>query len=165
MIDFIEKTLESGSKVGNDQSNLMGLPIRQVGSFYELNAAAEDQKDIIAFCVNHLKSFIESEESDTEFVPLQLYVRGVAGNVKSTLINTLVTSTRRICQRSESVLVVGPTGSAAFNAGGTTCHHGLCRPFRPDDGEISDSILKKLQQNLEWTVALIADERSMIQNK
>jgi hypothetical protein len=60
-------------------------------------------------------------------------------------------------------LVAGPTGSAAFNAGGTTCHHGLwCLPFRPDDGEISDNILKKLRQKLEWTVALIADERSMI---
>jgi hypothetical protein len=70
MVDFIENTLESGSKVGNYQPNPMGLPIRQDGSFYELNAAAEDQKDIIAFCLNHLKSFIKSEESDTEFVPL-----------------------------------------------------------------------------------------------
>jgi hypothetical protein len=58
--------------------------------------------------------------------------------------------------------VVGPTGSAAFNAGGTTCHQGLCIPFRPDDGEVSDNILKKLRQKLEWTVALIADERIMI---
>ena len=116
IIDFIENTLESGSKVGNDQSKRMGLPIRQEASFYEFNAAAEDQKDIVAFCLYHLKSFIKSEESDTEFVPLQLTVCG-AGSGKSTLINTLVTSICRICQRSESVLVVGPTGSAAFNAG------------------------------------------------
>jgi hypothetical protein len=33
MIDFIENTLESGSKVDNDQSYPMGLPIRQDGSF------------------------------------------------------------------------------------------------------------------------------------
>jgi hypothetical protein len=65
MIDFMENTLGSGSKVGNDQSNPMGLPIRQDGSFYELNAAAEDQKDIIAFCLNHLENSVKSEESDT----------------------------------------------------------------------------------------------------
>jgi hypothetical protein len=74
----------------------------------------------------------------------------------------LVTSIRRICQKSESLLVVGPTGSAAFNAGGTRCHHGLCLPFRPDDGEISDKLLRNLRQKLEWTVALIADKRSII---
>jgi hypothetical protein len=38
--------------------------------FYELNVAAEDQQDIITFCLNHLKSFIESEENDAKFVPL-----------------------------------------------------------------------------------------------
>jgi hypothetical protein len=79
--------------VGNDQSNPMSLLIRQDGSFYELNAAAEDQKDIIAFCLNHLKSFIKSEESDTEFLPLRLTVHGVVGTSgKITLISTLVTS-------------------------------------------------------------------------
>jgi hypothetical protein len=71
-----------------------------------------------------------------------------------------------MCQRSGSAgLVVSPTGSAAFDAGaGTMCHHdGLCISFRPDDEEISDNILKRLRQKLEWTVALIiADERSMM---
>jgi hypothetical protein len=43
-MEFIENTLESGSKVSNHKSNPIGLLIRQDGSFYELDAAAEDQQ-------------------------------------------------------------------------------------------------------------------------
>ena len=56
------------------------------------------------------------------FTPLRMTLCGVAGSGKSTLINNLVTAIQKITQKSNSVHVVAPTGSAAFNAGGETCH-------------------------------------------
>jgi ribosome biogenesis GTPase A len=70
--------------------------------------------------------WIESEANGTELRPHQLIVYSVAESGKSTLINNLVTSIQQICQRSDCILVVGPTGSPAFNAGGMTWHHRQC---------------------------------------
>jgi excinuclease UvrABC ATPase subunit len=103
MMDFIENTLESGSEVSNDKSNPIGLRSDKMVLSINLTLQQKTNKINIAFCLNHLKSFIESEEFVIELVPLRLTVRGVAGSGKITLINTLVTSILRICQRFESV--------------------------------------------------------------
>ena len=60
-------------------------------------------------------------------------VTGVAGSGKSTMINTLVSIIRTFFQTEKSVKVCGPTGAAAFNAGGVTCHHAFCLPFQLND--------------------------------
>jgi hypothetical protein len=146
------------------EDNELGLPVRFDGSFYELDSLQEDQKDIIAYCLKHLKSWIENiaEDGTSSIEPLHLTVMGVAGSGKSTFINTLVTTIRRLFQQKESVVVCGPTGSAAFNAGGVTCHHAFSLPRVPELGEISQTKLKWLRQNLDWIIALIIDERSMV---
>jgi hypothetical protein len=59
-------------------------------------------------------------------------------------------------------VVCGPTGSAAFSAGGCTCHHAFSLPMIPELGEISQTKLKWIRQNLDWIVALIIDEQSMV---
>jgi len=87
---------------------------------------------------------------------------GVAGSVKSTLINTLVTAIRKITQKTNSVYVCGPTGAAAFNAGGETCHRLFNIQGRLEKSELSPQALKTLITKLEGTVALIVDERSML---
>src|SRR5688572_30845653 len=86
----------------------------------------------------------------------------IAGSSKSTLINTLVTAIRKITQKTSSVHVVGPTGSAAFNAGGEICHwlfniQGSLKNF-----ELSAPALRTFMSKLESTVALIVDKRSMV---
>src|SRR5687767_5196115 len=87
---------------------------------------------------------------------------GVAGSGKSTLINTLVTAIRKITGKSNSVYVCGPTGSAAFNAGGETCHWLFNIQGKINKTELSPQSQKILVAKLENTVALIVDERSMI---
>jgi hypothetical protein len=146
------------------EENELGLPLRCDGSFYELDSLQEDQKDIIAHCLKHLKKWVEdvAEDGKSSVEPLRLTVKGVAGSGKSTFINTLVTTIRRLFQQKESVVVCGPTGSAAFGAGGTTCHHAFSLPRIPELGEISQTKLKWIRQNLDWIVALIIDERSMV---
>ena len=87
---------------------------------------------------------------------------GVAGSGKSTLINTLVTAIRKITGKTNSVYVCGPTGSAAFNAGGETCHRLFNIQAKLYSLELSAQALKTLMSKLENTIALIVDERSMV---
>ena len=37
------------------EENELGLPLRSDGTFYELDSLQEDQKDIIAHCLKHLR--------------------------------------------------------------------------------------------------------------
>ena len=62
----------------------------------------------------------------------------------------------------ESVAVCRPTGSAAFSAGGTTCHHKFSLPLKSSLGEVGAASLKRIKEKLRYIVALIIDERSMI---
>lgn len=95
------------------------------------------------------------------FIPLRMTLCGVAGSGKSTLISTLVTAIRKITRKTNSVYVCGPTGSAAFNAGGETCHCLFNIQGRLYNLELSAQALKTLMTKLENTIALIVDERSM----
>ena len=87
---------------------------------------------------------------------------GVAESGKSTLINTLVTIIRKVTQMTNSVHVCGPSGSAAFNAGGETCHRLFSIQGKLEKSELSAQALKTLITKLDGTVALIVDERSMV---
>jgi GTPase SAR1 family protein len=160
--DWLEDTLKDTTFCAED--NKLGLPLRNDGSFYELESLQEDQRDIIAYCLKYLRNWIENmaDEGTSSVKPLRLTVKGVAGSGKSTFINTLVTAIRRLFDRKESVVVCGPTGAAAFGAGGSTCHHTHLLPRVPEFGEISQTKLKKIRHNLDWIVALIIDERSMV---
>ena len=77
-----------------DAENELGLPLRCDGTFYELDSLQDDQKDIIAHCLKHLKKWVEdvAEDGKSSVEPLWLTVKGVAGSGKSTFINTLVTT-------------------------------------------------------------------------
>jgi hypothetical protein len=64
------------------------------------------------------------EESDKKdpFIPLRLTVRGVAGTVKSYIINTIVSYLRRMFGDNDVAQVLAPTGIADFNVLGETLH-------------------------------------------
>src|SRR5207237_6690483 len=125
----------------------------------------KDQKEVLAYILQYFKTWYEldkTQESIKAFRPLRMTLCGVAGSGKSTLINTLVTIIRKITQKTNSVYVCGPTGSAAFNAGGETCHRLFSIQGRLENSELSAQALKTLIAKLEGTVALIVDERSMV---
>ena len=87
---------------------------------YCIDDCRDDQKEVLTFILQYFKSWYKSDktpESIRAFTSLQMTLCGVAGSGKSTLINTLVTVIRKITQKTNSVYVCGPTGSAAFNAG------------------------------------------------
>ncbi len=132
---------------------------------YSIDACREDQKEVLSYILQYLKTWMKldkTKESIKTFKPLQMTLCGVGGSGKSTLINTLVTAIRKITQKSNSVYVCGPTGSAAYNAGGETCHQLFGIKQRLHNAELSAQAQKTLNEKLKDTVALIVDERSMV---
>ena len=132
---------------------------------YSIDTCREDQKEVLAYILQYFKTWYESDkttDSARAFTPLRMTLCGVAGSGKSTLINTLVTIIRKVTQMTNSVYVCGPTGLAAFNAGGETCHWLFSIQGRLEKSELSAQALKNLITKLDGTVALIEDERSML---
>ena len=132
---------------------------------YSIEACREDQKEVLSYILQYVKRWCELEktpEALQSFIPLRMTLCGVAGSGKSTLINTLVTAVRKITGKTNSVLVCGPTGSAAFNAGGETCHQLFHIKGKIYESDLSGKAQKALMEKLENNVVLIVDERSMI---
>ena len=132
---------------------------------YSIDACSEDQKKYYLTFYSISKSAMKLptiSNLQQNVTPLRMILCGVAGSGKSTLINTLVTAIRKITGKTSSVYVCGPTGSAAFNAGGETYHRLFNIQSRFYNCELSAQTLKTFISKLEDTIALIVDERSMI---
>jgi hypothetical protein len=153
----------------NDAS--LGLPMKLNKKLeqeeYRTKDLHEDQKDVTAVVMYKLQEWFTCvrNETTTNYTPLRLTVCGEAGSGKTVLINTLVTLIRRLTGTKNSVHVCGPTGSAAFNAGGVTCQRLFHMKMHTDGTDMSAASLKCLMQELTDTVAIIVDERSMVSAK
>jgi hypothetical protein len=97
-----------------------------------------------------------------EYDPLRLTISGAGGSGKSVLINTIASVLRKVFGRSDAVHVCGPTGSAAFNAGGVTIHRLFGIAKRYTSSNLSAMKQKKLLWDFANTVCLVVDERSMM---
>ena len=113
--------------MGETAKNNLILPQRMTQQHtleeFSIDTCKGDQQKVLSYILQYFKTWYELEktpESISAFKALQMTLCGVAGSGKSTLINTLVIAIRNITQKTNSVYVCGPTGSAAFNAGGET---------------------------------------------
>ena len=165
---WLEQTIANFEMEKNTKKDLI-LPQRLTQQHkleeYSIDGCRKDQKEVLAYILQYFKNWYEldkTSESQQTFTPLRMTLCGVAGSGKNTLINTLVTAIRRITQKTNSVYVCGPTGSAAFNAGGETCHRLFNIQGRLNNSKLSAQALKTLMSKLEDTVALIVDVRSMV---
>lgn len=143
-------------KEGEDE---LGIPLRTDGTEYKMENCKKDQKEIIYTVLKNLKELHANEES---WKPLHMTIRGKAGTGKSVLINTITSNIRRLFQSRMSVAICGPTGSAAFSAGGETCHRFFHISQRSKGLPTSAETQRELQRKLKRIVALIIDERSML---
>lgn len=132
---------------------------------YTIDACKEDQKEALSYLLWYFKTWYESDKTHDSlraFTPFRMTFSGVAGRVKSTLINTFVTIIRKVTQKASSVYVCGPTGSAAFNAGGEICHWLFNIQGRLINSELSAQVLKTYFAKLKGPVLLFVHERSMV---
>src|SRR5204862_123567 len=60
------------------------------------------------------------------------------------------------------VLMLAPTGVAAFNIHGATIHSSLSIPISSNSLDLNSDRLKKLQKKLEGVKYIIIDEKSMV---
>ena len=164
--DAINKWLADNVEPKQLNEKKLRLPLKNDGSFYAVDACADDQKQVLCLILSALRSFLQCSQNPAlacDDRMLRLTVSGVAGSGKSTLINTLVTVIRRMFGCNSSALVFGPTGTAAFNAGGETTHRGWGLPKKHSAFEVSTDKRKKLCAKFSRTAILIVDERSMIE--
>jgi hypothetical protein len=145
-----------------DAPKLLKLPTRYDGSFYELQSSTTDQADILAYILDFIKSSFELENETTP-VPIRMTITGVAGSGKSTLIHTLTTALRKMFDSNDSVIVCAPTGNAASNVHGTTCHYATkIGKIQPLIQHIPAKTLIELKKVFNDVLCLIVDERSLL---
>jgi hypothetical protein len=149
-------------KLDGNKANDLNIPIRTDGSDYIIEDLAIDQKQALAVALYHIRDYCEGDLL-SEDITMRLTVAGVAGSGKSTWINTLVSLVRKLFNNNGTVGVYGPTGSAAFNAGGETINRGLGVPIPITTLEISSSKNRQLMNKFAETIAVIIDERSMVE--
>ena len=141
----MEKNKQDQSQTGDAS---LGLPMKLNKQFelesYMTKDLHEDQKDVAAVVMYKLKEWFACVENEctSNYTPLRLTVCGEAGSGKTVLINTLVTLIRQLAGTKNSVHVCGPTGSAAFNAGGLTCQKLFHMPIHSDGINMSAASLK-----------------------
>ena len=146
-------------ELDNHTNTELDIPHRSDGSKYRISDLAEDQKKALAAVVGSIKKYCSCQLS----VVMRLTVSGVAGSGKSTWINTLVTLVRRLFSCNASIGDFGPTGTAAFNAGGETINRSLKVPIQIDTMEINQHTVKYLGEKCSRMICLVIDERSLVE--
>ncbi|XP_069108859.1 uncharacterized protein [Argopecten irradians] len=105
--------------------------------------------------------------------PIHIFLTGGAGTGKSHLIKAVYYESTRLfaptLQNPDdvSVLLVAPTGVAAFNIGGSTIHNALAIPVEATTAyqPLSDEKLNTLRSKLAQLQLVIIDEISMVDKK
>ena len=98
----------------------------------------------------------------SEFEPLYITVQGAGGTGKSTVIHVIVSILEKMFYEDTKVTITSaPTGSAAFNVGGTTSHSQFGVNCRNPENDLSQNKLEVMIDQMKYIVALIFDERSM----
>ena len=155
--------LEESLVDSKSESNNIDIPTRNDGSEYEIKDLAIDQQESLAEILHAVREYCEGRDVHEQKV-LRVTVSGVAGSGKSTWINTLVSSVRKIFHNNETISVFAPTGAAAFNAGGETLHRGFGLPFRIQEQKALSGVkLKHILRRFKNTLVIIIDERSMLE--
>ena len=134
---------------------------------YRIEEAQGKQKLAILLVVKTLKQWIEhSNDPRTHaFKPLRLTVRGMGGTGKSFFIHVLSTVCRQVFQTNTVDMKVAPTGTAAFNIGGETCHSAFCISVNDSKQSLPTTKERQLQERLRRTLLIMVDERSLLSSE
>ena len=142
----------------------MDIPLQNNGSKYTTNKLEGSQKIAVAAILDNLRQWTDySNGKEPTYNKLCMTLLEKDGTGKSFLINTIVSEIPQYFQINESVLIVAPTGTVAYNVGGQTLHIEFRISIYPNQ-ELSIKSKEKLRLKLKKIVMIIIDERSMITN-
>ena len=128
------------------------------------------QEQVVYTVLKKLKEWVEfpakhKRDNSVSFSPLRLTVMGVGGTGKSFLISVIVTILKQLVYEDHEDIVTSiinaPTGAAAFNSNGKTCHNTWKIPIRKQYN-LSDEKAALMRQELQRVLFLCIDERSML---
>lgn len=124
---------------------------------------------MVFLILKKLKEWIEfpqlyNEDPSVTFSPLHLTVMGVGGTGKSFLISVLITALKSLMYDEDltTAIINAPTGAAAYNVNGKTCHRTWKLPVKQPHKELSEEKKTQLRQDLHHLILLCIDERSML---
>lgn len=146
------------------------LPKKKDGSSFTLDdiEGNEKQQQVVYTVLSKLKEWIEfpkkyASNKKLKFSPLHMTVMGVGGTGKSFLISVLVTAIRKLFHDEDilTTIINAPTGAAAYNVNGKTCHSTWSIPIKKGF-ELSDEKAAQMRHELRRILFLCIDERSML---
>jgi len=120
-----------------------------------------NQKRVFKRIEAHYNDILAGHKVD----PLKIIVMGTAGTGKSYLIRAIRKRLHTMAGNESDVpvLVIAPTGVAAFNINGATIHSTLAIPIiNSKNVDLEGDRLKQLQDRLQNIKYLIIDEKSMV---
>ena len=154
------------------QINDFVVPLKPDGSEYHIEEANAQQHHILLLVLDTLKTWVEhttnpeSQHTKEKFKPLRMTVRGMAGSGKSFLLHLLSSTIRKIFGSNSVDIKVAPTGTAAFNIEGHTCHSAFgLGVSRMQKKELSGVKRQELILKFQRTLALFIDERSLLNSE
>ncbi|CAG8821888.1 19167_t:CDS:1, partial [Cetraspora pellucida] len=122
-----------------------------------------NEKQMAVF--KHVESHFYSVLAGCQVEPLRVIIMGTAGTGKSYLIKAIRGLLMQMTgiESMSPVLVLAPTGVAAFNINGRTIHSALSIAINSTNNlDIDSERLKQLQERLRSVKYLIIDEKSMV---
>jgi hypothetical protein len=127
----------------------------------------EFQADIVYTVMRKFIEWVEypihqSHGDCKPFEPLQMTVNGPGGTGKSFVIKVLRSVIESIVPETFVSVVTAPTGAAAYNVGGTTCHSFFKVNVRNTDNPLSEPKRLKLEESMKRMLMILIDERGLL---
>lgn len=130
----------------------------------DLSTLNTTQNAIVSLIADHYTNALDSGDALQE--PLRIIIMGTAGTGKSYLIKAVRQSLQYLAREhavnQSPVVVLAPTGVAAFNIDGRTIHSALLLPLGSKAVDLSHEKIKTLQAKLDGVRYVIVDEKSMV---
>ncbi|CAG8720815.1 17502_t:CDS:1 [Cetraspora pellucida] len=157
----IEDVLTSLQRVRNEETMDFENITTDILDFRTLN---EKQMEIFKRIEAH---YIAATVDHNNVEPLRIIIMGTAGTGKSYLIKAVVVRLNELAkdhgvEKKSPVLLLAPTGVAAYNIHGTTIHSALSIPVNCTNFDLNGERLKQLQNKLQDVKYFIIDEKSMV---
>ena len=128
---------------------------------WDITKLYEDQKQVVLRVVAKLKEWIHWD-GKSSFHPLMMTVSGRPGTGKSVVIKALYYVSYKIFGTTTCCMINAPTGGAAYNAHGKTCHRQWALTRFPKSLDLSSEKKKYIMKQSMNVLMLIIDEFSLL---
>ena len=151
--NFIQQASDEDRNYGNRS---------ECNDFVDHQTLNENQKSVFKRIETHYSDILAGKQVEA----LRMIIMGTAGTGKSYLIRAIRGRLRTMAGSGSKspVVVLAPTGVAAFNINGVTIHSMLSIPIINDKKrfDIDGERLNQLQERLDKVQYIIIDEKSMV---